>query len=173
MKRLKRSTTTAITTTALLLAVAIATSDAQACGEVMYRMGGALRYHAFITRHPAQILLYDGTTAAVRHAATNDMRLFDTNLEKAGHTVTIVNTPDALGKALAAHHYDVIISYAGDLAAIQPQLANITHEPALIPVFPNGDEETVRKQFPLALNENANLNQFLKTIEETMKSRGT
>jgi hypothetical protein len=31
----------------------------------------------------------------------------------------------------------------------------------------------VRKQFPLALNENANLNQFLKTIEETMKSRGT
>ena len=173
MRNMKQATTTALTTTALLLAVAIAASDAQACGEVMYRMGGALRYHAFITRHPAQILLYSGTTAAQRHAVTNDMQLFDENLQKAGHSVTVVNTPDALGQALATKHYDVIITYAGDLAAIQPQLANIAHEPALIPVFPNGDEASVRKQFPLALNENANLNQFLKTIEETMKSRGT
>ncbi len=174
MRSMKQATTTALTTTALLLAVAITSSDAQACGEVMYRMGGALRYHAFITRHPAQVLLYDGNAATARHAATtNDMQLFDENLQKAGHTVTLVNSPEALGKALATHHYDVIITYAGDLAAIQPQLANISHEPALIPVFSNGDDESARKQYPLALNENANLNQFLKTIEETMKSRGS
>lgn len=174
MSHIKQATTTALTTTALLLAVAIAASDAQACGEVMYRMGGALHYHAFITRHPAQVLLYDGSAAAERHAATtNDMQLFDKNLQKAGHTVTIVDSPDALGKALATRHYDVIISYAGDLAAIRPQLANISHEPALIPVFSHGDVDAMRKQYPLAMNENANLNQFLKTIEETMKSRGS
>ena len=101
------------------------------------------------------------------------MQLFDKNLQKAGHTVTIVDSPDALGKALATRHYDVIISYAGDLAAIRPQLANISHEPALIPVFSHGDVDAMRKQYPLAMNENANLNQFLKTIEETMKSRGS
>lgn len=160
-------------TTVLMLAVAIAASDAHACGEVMYRMGGALRYHAFITRHPAQILLYSGATAAERHAVTNDMQEFDNNLIKAGHSVTVVNTPDALGKALAAHHYDVIITYAGDLNAIEPQLTNISHEPALIPVFPRNVEESTLKQYPLAVNENANINQFLKTIEETMKSRGS
>jgi hypothetical protein len=150
-----------------------ATSRAQACGEVMYRMGGALRYHAFITRHPAQILLYNGAAADVRHAQTNDMQEFDNNLKKAGHTVTVVDSPDALGKALATRRYDVIITYAGDLAAIQPQLASISHEPALIPVFPRNVEEATLKQYPLALNENASINQFLKTIEETMKSRGT
>ena len=169
---MKQLATAALSTMTLLLA--IATPDARACGEVMYRMGGALHYHAFITRHPAQILLYDGTAAAARHAATtNDIQLFNENLKKAGHTVTVVNSPDALGNALATRHYDVIITYAGDLQAIQPQLANISHEPALIPVFSHGDVDAIRKQYPLALNENANINQFLKTIEETMKSRGT
>lgn len=162
-----------LTTTVLLLAVAISASDAMACGEVMYRMGGALRYHAFITRHPAQILLYDGTAAVKQHMEVDDMQVFNRNLIKAGHQVSVVTSPAALGKALAAHHYDVIISFAGDLPAIQSQLANVTHEPSLIPVFQHGDLDAVRKQYPLALNDDANLNQFLKTIEETMKSRGS
>lgn len=162
-----------LSTTVLLLAVAISASDAMACGEVMYRMGGALRYHAFITRHPAQILLYDGTAAVKHHMEMDDMQMFNQNLEKAGHRVTVVDSPAALGKALATHQYDVIISYAGDLPAIQSQLASITHEPALIPVFQRGDQDTIRKQYPLALNDDANLNQFLKIIEETMKSRGS
>lgn len=160
-----------LTTTTLLLIVAISASDAQACGEVMYRMGGAMRYHAFITRHPAQILLYKGSAAS--QAVSADQQLFHESLERAGHHVTVVDTAAGLGKALAAHQYDVIITYAGDLPAIQPQLAHISHEPALIPVFPQGEEDAMRKQYPLALNENANVNQFLKTIEQTMKSRGS
>ena len=160
-----------LTTTVLLLAVAMSASDAQACGEVMYRMGGALRYHAFITRHPAQILLYNGSAA--RQSTSDDQQLFDENLERAGHHVTVVNTPAALGNALATQKYDVIITYANNLPTIQPQLAHISHEPALIPVFPGDKDDAIRNQYPLALNENANLNQFLKTIEQTMKSRGT
>lgn len=157
-----------LSTTVLLLAVAISTADAQACGEVMYRMGGALRYHAFITRHPAQILLYTGP--ASREADT-DRDAFHRNLEKAGHHVTIVDNPDALAQALGAQSYDVIITYAADLPAIEPQLAHISKEPTLIPVFQHDDANALRRQYPLALNENANLNQFLKTIEQTMKAR--
>jgi hypothetical protein len=161
-----------LTTTALLLVVAIAASDAQACGEVMYRMGGALRYHAFITRHPAQILVYAGS--ASRQAASSDEDNFNRNLEKAGHKVTMVDTPEALAKALGAKSYDVIIAYAADLPAISTQIGQVAHEPSLIPVFARGAaEDNVRKQYPLALNEDANLNQFLKTIEQTMKGRGT
>ncbi|MBS0557329.1 MAG: hypothetical protein JSR27_07945 [Proteobacteria bacterium] len=162
-----------LTTTVLCLAVAISATDAMACGEVMYRMGGALRYHAFITRHPAQILLYDGSAAAEHHMQMNDMQVFNQDLEKAGHHVTVVDSPAALGKALATHQYDVIIGFAGDLPAIQPELASISHEPTLIPVFRRSDTDAMRKQYPLALNDDANLNQFLKTIEETMKSRGS
>jgi len=43
----------------------------------------------------------------------------------------------------------------------------------LIPVLQRGDQDATRKQYTLALNEDANLSQFLKTIEQTMKSRGT
>lgn len=158
-------------TAVLLLAVTIAADDAQACGEVMYRMGGALRYHAFITRHPAQILLYAGTVT--RSAPSAEHELFQDSLEKAGHHVTVVNTPESFGKALEARQYDVIITYAGDLPAVQQQIAHVAHEPSLIPVLQRGDQESMRKQYPLALNEDANLNQFLKSIEQTMKARGT
>jgi hypothetical protein len=159
-----------LTTTALLLVVAISAQDAQACGEVMYRMGGALRYHAFISRHPAQILLYAGPAAKSSHAADEDN--FHRSLEKAGHKVTTVDSPEALAQALAAHPYDVIIAYAADLPAINTQIAHVSHEPSLIPVFQHGSDTDAHK-YPLALNEDANFNQFLKTIEQTMKARGT
>lgn len=156
---------------ALIAAFGIgAASQAQACGEVMYRMGGALRYHAFITRHPAEILMYeDAATKAQASAHPNE---FQHNLEKAGHKVTVVDGPEALAQALAGHRYDVVIAYAAALPTVNAQLAHAQREPSLIPVLQNGDEST-RKQYPLALNENADLNQFLKTIEQTMKSRGT
>jgi hypothetical protein len=158
------------TTTALLLIVAISAQDAQACGEVMYRMGGALRYHAFITRHPAEILMYaDATTVASPSAHPDE---FQHNLEKAGHKVTVADGPQALSQALAGHHYDVIIAYASSLPTINAQLAHVQHEPSLIPVLQQGNDG-VRQQYPLALNEDANINQFLKTIEQTMKARGT
>jgi hypothetical protein len=160
-----------LTTTALLLVVAVTSADAQACGEVMYRMGGALRYHAFVTKHPAQILLYSGNAAHQTSGA--DVEAFHHDLERAGHKVTIIDSPDALAKSLSAHSYDVIIAYASDLPAINSQLAHVNHEPTLIPVLQRSDENALREHYPLALNEDANLNQFLKTIEQTMKARGT
>jgi hypothetical protein len=153
----------------LCAAIAAGTAgQAQACGEVMYRMGGALRYHAFITRHPAEILLY--SDAEQSPGANRDE--FHHNLEKAGHKVTAVYGTEALAHALADGHYDVIITYAKDVPTINAQLAHAQREPSLIPVFQSGDD-AMRKQYPLALNDDANINQFLKTIEQTMKTRGT
>lgn len=159
---------------AITLSAAIgvgAASQVQACGEVMYRMGGALRYHAFITRHPAEILMYADAATMQQPSANRDE--FRHNLEKAGHKVTVVDGTSALAQALATHHYDVIIAYAASLPAINAQLAHAQKEPSLIPVFQSSGDEAMRKQYPLALNENADLNQFLKTIEQTMKARGT
>ena len=161
-----------LTTTALLLIVAIASADAQACGEVMYRMGGALRYHAFVSKHPAEILVYAADSAQNARISA-DAEGFHRNLERAGHKVTIVASPEALSHALGAKSYDVIIAYAADLPSINSQLAHVNHEPTLIPVLQGGDERTMREHYPLALNEDANINQFLKTIEQTMKARGT
>ena len=86
--------------TALLLIVALSASDAHACGEVMYRMGGALRYHAFVTKHPAQILMYANAASNVADDAESREQ-FHRDLEKAGHTVTVVDSPDALAQCTA------------------------------------------------------------------------
>lgn len=162
-------------TTTLAFAITLSTAaigQAQACGEVMYRMGGALRYHAFITRHPAEILIYAGSSAVGRSDA--ERTKFRDNLEKAGHRVTEVASAEALAQTLATHHYDVIIASAGDMPAVSTQIANAPREPALIPVLERGatNERELRERFPQMVNEDANLNQFLKTIEQSMKGKG-
>jgi hypothetical protein len=160
------------TSVILVFALCFTTIDAKACGEVMYRMGGALRYHAFITRHPANILLYSGPIA-LAHASADAK--FHENLEKAGHRVTNAHGPDELAQALAAQSYDVIIAYAGDLDSVTKQIAKTSREPALIPVIdrraPN--EREMRERFPRLVTEDANVNQFLKVIEESMKAKGS
>ncbi|MFI4969019.1 MAG: hypothetical protein ACHP7D_02355 [Lysobacterales bacterium] len=156
----------------VILALCFSAVDAQACGEVMYRMGNALRYHAFITRNPATILLYVGTAA--REHAANDPIKFHDNLEKAGHKVTLANGPDELTKALATHPYDVVIAYAGDLDTVATQIASGAREPTLIPVVDRGapNERQIRERFPRIVSDDANLNQFLKVIEQSMKAKG-
>lgn len=150
-----------------------AASEAQACGEVMYRMGGALRYHAFLTRHPASILVYVGTTSPEFTKA--EQAKFHDGLEKAGHKVTLVADGPALTQALGARQYDVIIASSGDMDAVSAQITQTPREPSLIPVFRagSGDERELRERFPRLVSADANLNQFLKSIEQSMKARGT
>lgn len=159
---------------ALLVAATIAGSgsgSASACGEVMYRMGGALRYQAFVTRHPANILLYGGSEVA--GAPDAEREGFRQQLEKAGHKVTVAANADAFELALATHAYDIVITRAGDVSALQPALARAQHAPSLIPVIEKGGDKSLRRQYPQALAADAGLNRFLKNIERTMQTRGS
>ena len=149
--------------------LAITATGAHACGEVMYRMGGALHYRAFITKHPAQIILY-----APERRLDADPEAFHRNLEKAGHKVTVVATPDAFAQALREHPFDVVLGYASDLPVINSGIERVARQPSIIPVFDRaGGESSERREYPLALTADANLNAFLKTIEKSMKARGT
>ena len=47
-------------TTILVVALCLSAADVEACGEVMLRSLQTMRYHAFVTHHPAAILLYSG-----------------------------------------------------------------------------------------------------------------
>jgi len=155
----------------LAASTVVAAGSAQACGEVMYRMGGALRYQAFVTRHPANILLY--TDAAVAQGSAQDRAEFRRQLEKAGHKVSVADGHAALEQALAGQSYDIVITGAANLPTLQPLLARAQREPALIPVVDKGGERTLRQQYPQALAVDAGLNRFLKDIERTMQTRGT
>ncbi len=144
---------------------------AQACGEAMYRVGGALRHHVFVTRHPARILLYAGPGAAAGDAQPAGG--FPHDLERAGHTVDVIADPQALAAAVASHAYDVIITLASNLDAVDAALASAARAPSLIPVYGrDADGDAFRARYPLALREDSGLNRFLSEIEDTMKARG-
>lgn len=146
-----------------------AVQPAHACGEVMYRMGGALRYQAFATRHPAEILLYGDR----RPTGAADREGFQRSLERAGHHVRIATTPADLAAALARARIDIVIVPSGDLPVVREAIAGTSAPPAMIPVLGAGDPERVRAEYPQAIAANAGLNRALKSIERTMESRGS
>lgn len=156
----------------IVVVLCLSAADANACGEVLARTGNALRYHSFVSRHPAEILVYAGP--ASRANSSDEASAFRKNLERAGHRVVVVDNAEALPAAFAAHQFDVVITYAADLGSVTTQVARIAREPTLIPVVEPGapDERELRERYPRLLTENANLNQFLKSIERSMKARG-
>ena len=156
-----------------LLATCVVTGvdSAQACGEVMYRMGGALRYQAYVSRHPANILLYN--ERALAQTVDSDRGVFQRQLEKAGHRVTAADSAEQFEQALAAQPWDIVITDAANVPAVQSLLARAQRAPALIPVIEKGGDKALRQQYPQALAVDAGLNRFLKDIERTMETRGT
>jgi hypothetical protein len=151
----------------LIVAISLTATEAQACGELILRSLSTMRYHAFVTRHPAQILLYAGD-GAVKHPPGIEVKLHDF-LEKAGHKVVIVRGPEELAKALAAHHYDVVIAPADDIVSVTSRITNKSGEPIWIPLLDNAaDERQMRARFPRLVTGNPN--DLLKAIEESMKA---
>jgi hypothetical protein len=158
------------TSAILVIAICLTAQEAQACGEVMLRALGTMRYHSFVTAHPAEILLYSGGSAAKR-PQTSDAKLHD-DLEKAGHKVSVARGPDELAKALAAHHYDVLVVFADDMANVMSQMAKASRELTLIPVFDGStDERQMRARFPGLVS--GDLNDLLRAIEQVTKAMGT
>ncbi|MFO1505729.1 MAG: hypothetical protein U1F23_01405 [Lysobacterales bacterium] len=162
-----------ISTLALMAILStFAAGSAFACGEVMSRMGSALRYQSFVTRHPARILIYTSGNAADPSIAKASERL-RASLEKAGHHVTLADSPAALARDLGARPYDIIITGGANVAAVATTLASASSRPALIPVLDPGQEAALKAAYPLAVNADANLNRYLKAIETSMRSRGS
>jgi hypothetical protein len=152
----------------LVVAICLTAADAQACGELMLRTLGTMRYHAFVTHHPAVILLYAGDSIVKRPAAIYG-KLHD-ELERAGHKVNMARGPDELAKALAARHYDVVVAYADDMVSVTTQVTRASGEVTLIPVIDSTvDERQMRERFPHLVS--GNLNDLLKAIEQAMNAR--
>jgi hypothetical protein len=151
----------------LVVAICLTATNAEACGEVMLRSLETMRYHAFVTHHPATIVLYSGD-AVVNRPPTDVVKLHD-RLERAGHKVSMVRGPDELAKAMAAHRYDVVIADASDMVSVTTQLTKSSREPILIPVLGRGsDERQMRERFPRLVS--GDLNDLLKAIEKAMKA---
>jgi hypothetical protein len=154
------------------LAVCFIATESQACGEVMFRTSSTLRYHSFTTRHPAAILLYVDKTP-LRSTSTKDAKLHD-QLERAGHKVIVARGSDELAHALALRHFDVVITNGSEIDGILSQIVDSSHDPILIPMVDRDAKNAreIRERFSGAINDDADLNDFLKVIEQSMKARG-
>ncbi|HKV65939.1 MAG TPA: hypothetical protein VJN66_06115 [Rhodanobacteraceae bacterium] len=148
------------------LGLAVVTTDALACGEVLFHSGQGMRYHAFITRHPANILVYSPGTIQPGSAQS---QLY-AGLERAGHHVLVVTDGNSLASDLAAKHYDVIIASARDMDAISRLDKQSSVEPAVVAVV--GRDAASTERFPVSVQEGAGLNAYLKVIDRTTRSRG-
>jgi len=149
----------------------IAVVNAQACGESMFHSGQAMRYHAFITRQPADILIY---RPEATDAASTEKQLY-AGLQKAGHKVTVVTRVSSLTQALASKQFDVVIAGVRDMDTVTAELGKSSREPALVAVLDPGMDKDrgVHERFPRSVREGDGLNQYLKSIEKTMQTRGT
>ncbi|MGH8121471.1 MAG: hypothetical protein ACREPT_01725 [Rudaea sp.] len=146
-------------------------TNAYACGESMFHSGQGMRYHAFITRQPAEILIYR-SLAPDPDASRKELY---SGLQRAGHKVTIVTDSGTLAQALTTKKYDVIIAGTRDMQTVEAQLDKSQHAPALLAVLgPDAVKDaSIRQHFPHNLREDDGLNQYLKSIEQTMQTRGT
>jgi hypothetical protein len=155
------------TSAILVVALCLTATEAEACGELMLRTLDTMRFHAFVTHHPATILLYSVDGSARPSAQTT--RLHD-GIEKAGHKVNMARGPEELAKALASRKYDVVVAYADDLVAVTTQIAKASREPTLIPVLNGGaDERKMRARFPHLVS--GDLSDLLRAIEQSVKAQ--
>jgi len=151
----------------LLAALGSAAMEAQACGELMLRGLGTMRFHAFANQTPASILLYSASVAtnSALPAAT-DARLHN-GLKRVGHKVQAARGAGELEQALSTGRFDVMIAYANDMAAAMTQMTNASRAPTLIPVLHDlASEREMRERYPRLVT--GSFKDLLRAIEQAM-----
>lgn len=147
--------------------LALASVTAQACGDVLFRVGHGMRYDSYVAPRPAAVLLY----ARADGQGTGKEIALRKGLEKAGHTVTMKTAGDSLVPEAGARPYDVVIA---DLAAINPlaeSIGSAAHRPTFVPVVASSAEGELRDRYPWWVREGASLAKYLHAIDKVMEIR--
>ena len=146
--------------------LALGSLGAQACGDVLFRVGHGMRYDSYVAPRPAAVLIY----ARAGGAATGNEDKLRKALEKAGHKVTLKSPGDSLVPDAGARPYDVVIA---DLGAIRlaESAEGAVPKPAFLPVVGSGAESDVRDRYQWWLKEGASLGKVLQAIDKAMEFR--
>jgi hypothetical protein len=148
----------------LALAVALCLAPAmpaRACSEGLFNSGKGLAFQGYLAPRPAVVLLYS--------TAPEDQRVaLRAGLQRAGHRVTEVGDASALAAALAANHYDVVITGL-DAASAVPASAT-DDAPRVLPVVARAQRSSpqVRDRYPVVVVDGASLGQYLRGINRLL-----
>ena len=148
-------------------------SPADACGDKLSMMGGGVSFEMLSpSLHPAQIVVFltaDSPLFASRSALKK-------KLERAGHTVAIVESPDSLQKSLRTSAVDVMLTNLGDERSATPVNAG-ARAPALLSVVYKPTAASMNATSVAvtctARVDKAQGSQVLDAIESVMAHKGT
>lgn len=158
-----------LTSSVIAGVLSLASVDALACGETLFRVGQGMRYNAYAAPLPAAVLLYTGAGNAT---ASNETELRK-GLEKAGHKVTVVSAGESFVQASGARPYDVVIADLGAIDAITKSMGGATAKPSFVPVVGSSvsTESELRDRYPWWVREGAGLGKYLNAINKVMEIR--
>jgi PleD family two-component response regulator len=154
---MKSKSACVIATLAAALALA---PPALACGEGAFNMGEGLHYQGYLASHPANVLVLDG------HA--RDRKPLYAGLQKAGHTVTVVDSLQALVQALHGGRFDVVIADLDEASTVRAE--RVSDAVRLLPVVARNQRRApeVLREFKLVLPDGASLGQTLRIIDQLL-----
>jgi len=156
------------------LAVTLAAqAPAYACGDKLSMMGGGVGFEMlYPSLHPARVVVFvapDSPLFATRSALRK-------KLERAGHTVTLVDSPDALQKSLRTTEVDIVLTSLTDERSATPVNASAS-APALLSVVYKPTAEsfsaTSARVTCTTRMDKARGSQVLDDIESVMSHKGT
>jgi hypothetical protein len=147
--------------------LALASADALACGDVLFRVGHGMRYDSHAAPRPAVVLIY----ARAGGATANNENALRRGLEKAGHQVTIKSVGEGLATDAGAPPYDVVIADLPAIRLLAESGEGAMPKPAFVPVVAGNAEGEARDRYRYWVKEGASLGKFLQAIDKVMEVR--
>ncbi len=153
------------TTLLTLLAAALISSNAYACGDSLYRVGKGVSYRVYTAPLPGSVLIYgEGEGAEV----------LARELARSGHGVRLVSSDKDLKAELSSGAYDVVIAAYSDKSVVSRDLDVSADAPTFLPVALTEEEkkEAREEHERVMLAEKDEIKHYLKAIHKTLKQRG-
>jgi ABC-type amino acid transport substrate-binding protein len=137
----------------------LASSNVQACGESLFRVGKGVAYRAQTAPLPGYVLV-----------VSPDSELAD-RLAAAGHRIKVVAYADQIAQELRNGQYDVVLASFNDRELVAAQLSEAPSAPAYVPVTTEVDQKDLASQsYERYLSDDDDFTQFLRVIHRTLKA---
>jgi hypothetical protein len=147
----------------LLLAAALASAPAFACGESMFNTGKGLEFQGYLAPRPATVLIYGTPDPSTSDAQRQKLLA---GLRDAGHHVVVVGDADAYAQALREQKVDLVIAGADSVDTLTGVAG--AEAPRVVPVLARGTRGAQKERFPLFLRGGAGLGQYLRAIDRAV-----
>ena len=140
----------------------LASFEAQACGESLFRVGRGAAYRAQTAPLPGNVLLV---------APSAEAKALADRLAAAGHHVRVVETADLIAAEIGKDKYDVVLASFNDRDLVAAQTAGAAAAPSYIPVATEESQKAlVAQSFQRHLSADDDFTQFLRVIHRTLKA---